>query len=66
MSYGHALKTAGRLADGIAAYRRSIEQKPQTGRGLLEWSASYSESTTRFHACARIRERVVESGVGCA
>jgi predicted Zn-dependent protease len=36
MSYGHALKTAGRLNESITAYRRSIEQLPQLGEAY--WS----------------------------
>lgn len=36
MSYGHALKTAGRLDESIAAYRRSIEQLPRLGEAY--WS----------------------------
>ena len=36
MSFGHALKTAGRGEDGIAAYRRSIAQLPQLGEAY--WS----------------------------
>jgi predicted Zn-dependent protease len=36
MSYGHALKTKGREADGIAAYRKSIELLPSLGEAY--WS----------------------------
>jgi tetratricopeptide (TPR) repeat protein len=36
MSYGHALKTAGRRDDCIAAYRKSIELLPQLGEAY--WS----------------------------
>jgi tetratricopeptide (TPR) repeat protein len=36
MSYGHALKTVGRQADSIAAYRRSIELLPSFGEAY--WS----------------------------
>ena len=45
MSYGHVLKTAGRLADGIAAYRRSIEQMPRFGESY--WSLA-NLKTFRF------------------
>ena len=31
MSYGHALKTAGRQDECIAAYRRSLELAPTCG-----------------------------------
>jgi tetratricopeptide (TPR) repeat protein len=36
MSYGHALKTAGRLTESIAAYRHSIDQSPRLGEAY--WS----------------------------
>ncbi len=36
MSYGHALKAAGRQADSIGAYRKSIELAPELRRGLVE------------------------------
>ncbi len=36
LSYGHALKTAGRQQDSIAAYRKSIELAPRPRRGLVE------------------------------
>ena len=36
MSYGHALKTVGRQAECIAAYRRSIELLPVARRSLVE------------------------------
>jgi tetratricopeptide (TPR) repeat protein len=36
MSYGHALKTAGRQSDSVAAYRRCIEITPQLGEAW--WS----------------------------
>lgn len=36
MSYGHALKTVGRQADSIAAYRRSLELAPALGEAW--WS----------------------------
>lgn len=36
MSYGHALKTAGRRADSIAAYQRSIALQPTLGEAY--WS----------------------------
>jgi tetratricopeptide (TPR) repeat protein len=45
MSYGHALKTAGRGADGIAAYRRGIEQMPEMGEAY--WSLA-NLKTFRF------------------
>ena len=36
MSFGHALKTAGRQAECVDAYRKSIELAPSARRGLLE------------------------------
>ncbi|WP_118857822.1 tetratricopeptide repeat-containing sulfotransferase family protein [Sphingomonas mesophila] len=36
MSYGHILKTVGRLDDGIAAYRRALEVQPTLGE--VWWS----------------------------
>ena len=47
MSYGHALKTAGRLDDSIAAYRRSIELAPHLGEAY--WSLA-NLKTFRFSA----------------
>lgn len=45
MSYGHALKTVGRQADSIAAYRRSIELLPSFGEAY--WSLA-NLKTFRF------------------
>jgi Flp pilus assembly protein TadD len=45
MSYGHALKTAGRQDDCIAAYRKSIELMP--GLGEAYWSLA-NMKTFRF------------------
>ncbi len=36
MSYGHVLKTVGRQADSIAAYRRAIARRAGPRRGLVE------------------------------
>jgi tetratricopeptide (TPR) repeat protein len=36
MSYGHILKTMGRLEEGIAAYRRALECQPELGE--VWWS----------------------------
>ena len=47
MSYGHALKTAGRRDDSIAAYRKSIDLKP--GLGEAWWSLA-NLKTFRFTA----------------
>jgi tetratricopeptide (TPR) repeat protein len=45
MSYGHALKTAGRQADSIAAYRKSIERSPNLGEA---WWSLANLKTFRF------------------
>lgn len=45
LSYGHALKTAGRAADSIAAYERSLELAP--GFGEAYWSLA-NLKTYRF------------------
>jgi len=45
MSYGHALKTVGRQADAIGAYRRGIEQAPNLGEAY--WSLA-NLKTFRF------------------
>jgi tetratricopeptide (TPR) repeat protein len=47
MSFGHALKTAGRLEDGIDAYRRSIALLPSLGEAY--WSLA-NLKTFRFTA----------------
>jgi tetratricopeptide (TPR) repeat protein len=47
MSYGHALKTAGRADDAIAAYRCAIELSP--GLGEAYWSLA-NLKTFRFDA----------------
>jgi tetratricopeptide (TPR) repeat protein len=45
LSFGHALKTAGREAEGIAAYRHSIELNPDLGEAY--WSLA-NLKTFRF------------------
>jgi len=47
MSYGHVLKTVGRRADGVAAYRRALEQAPQLGEA---WWSLANLKTFRFDA----------------
>jgi len=47
LSYGHALKTAGRTGEGIAAYRRTLELDP--GLGEAWWSLA-NLKTFRFSA----------------
>jgi tetratricopeptide (TPR) repeat protein len=45
LSYGHALKTAGRQGDAVAAYRRSLQQAPTLGEAY--WSLA-NLKTVRF------------------
>jgi predicted Zn-dependent protease len=45
LSYGHALKTAGRIDDSLRAYRRSIGQEPTLGEAY--WSLA-NLKTFRF------------------
>lgn len=47
MSYGHALKTAGRQDDSIAAYRRCIALEPSLGEA---WWSLANLKTLRFTA----------------
>lgn len=47
MSYGHLLKTVGRQADGIAAYRQAIAQRPALGEA---WWSLANLKTMRFTA----------------
>jgi len=54
MSYGHALKTARRTDDSIAAYRRAIEQQPTLGEAY--WSLA-NLKTFRFSAHDKDRMR---------
>ncbi len=45
MSYGHALKTSGRLTDAIDAYRRAISMEPTLGEA---WWSLANLKTFRF------------------
>jgi tetratricopeptide (TPR) repeat protein len=45
LSYGHMLKTVGRQKDGIAAYRKAIELKPELGEA---WWSLANLKTIRF------------------
>ena len=59
MSYGHALKTAGRREDSIGAYRRAIQLEPTLGEAY--WSLAnlktfrFGDGGCRGHARARYR-----------
>jgi tetratricopeptide (TPR) repeat protein len=59
MSYGHALKTAGRRADSIAAYRHSIALKPTLGEAF--WSLA-NLKTFRFSSDDTARMRAALQG----
>jgi len=45
LSYGHMLKTIGRQADGVAAYRKAIELNPALGEA---WWSLANLKTVRF------------------
>ncbi|QTH22896.1 sulfotransferase [Rhizorhabdus wittichii] len=45
MSYGHGLKTIGRTAEAIVAYRRAVELRPETGEA---WWSLANLKTFRF------------------
>ena len=47
LSYGHMLKTVGRQADGIAAYRKAIALKPDFGEA---WWSLANLKTVKFDA----------------
>jgi tetratricopeptide (TPR) repeat protein len=47
LHYGHVLRSAGRLQEAIAAYRRSTELKPQFGEA---WFSLANLKTLRFSA----------------
>ena len=59
MSYGHVLKTVGRQADSIAAYRRAIGIAPGARRGLVEprQSEDRARSATADIAAMEARAR---------
>ncbi len=63
MSYGHSLKTAGRTADSIGAYRRAVELQP--GLGEAWWSLA-NLKTFRFSAAdvALIRTQLARTDLG--
>ncbi len=63
MSYGHALKTIGRQADSIEAYRKSIKLKPNLGEAY--WSLA-NLKTFRFNDddVKQIRTQLETSGLG--
>jgi tetratricopeptide (TPR) repeat protein len=62
VSYGHMLKTIGRQADGIAAYRRAIELQPTLGEA---WWSLANLKTVRFSESdlAAMRQALNSSGL---
>jgi tetratricopeptide (TPR) repeat protein len=63
LSYGHALRTAGRQAEGIEAYRRCIELRPSLGEA---WFSLANLKTYRFTAadCAAMESQLALPGLG--
>jgi tetratricopeptide (TPR) repeat protein len=61
-SYGHALTTAGRTAEGIAAYRRAIALAPTFGEAYYSLA---NLKTFRFEdtELATMREHLVDSAI---
>ena len=60
LHYGHILRSAGRLQESIAAYRRSTELKPQFGEA---WFSLANLKTLRFSATdtAAMREQLARA-----
>ena len=58
MSYGHALKTAGRSAEGIAAYRRAVEL--DAGLGEAWWSLANLKTYRFADADIELMQRQLE------
>ncbi|GMM60319.1 tetratricopeptide repeat-containing sulfotransferase family protein [Novosphingobium pituita] len=63
MSYGHMLKTVGRQADGVAAYRRALALMP--GLGEAWWSLA-NLKTVRFsdEDIAAMEQALSDPGLG--
>jgi tetratricopeptide (TPR) repeat protein len=59
LSYGHMLKTVGRQAEGIAAYRKAIEIKPALGEAW--WSLANLKTVKFDEADLEAMERALES-----
>jgi len=60
LSYGHSLKTIGRGAESVAAYRRAIELKPTLGEAW--WSLANLKSIRFDAADAGAMERALQAG----
>jgi hypothetical protein len=63
MSYGHMLKTVGRQAEGVTAYRKAIEMKPTLGEA---WWSLANLKTVRFDESdiAAMEEALRAPGLG--
>ena len=57
MSYGHMLKTVGRQADGVAAYRHAIALRPELGEAW--WSLANLKTVTFDDADITTMERAL-------
>jgi tetratricopeptide (TPR) repeat protein len=62
VSYGHMLKTVGKLQEGVAAYRKAIELKPELGEA---WWSLANLKTIRFSDAdiAAMRSALEKSGL---
>jgi tetratricopeptide (TPR) repeat protein len=60
MSFGHMLKTVGRLDDGIAAYRKAIELMPTLGEAW--WSLANLKTVKFSDADIAAMEAALEEG----
>ena len=59
LSYGHMLKTVGRQAEGIAAYRKAIEIKPALGEAW--WSLANLKTVKFDGADLKAMEQALQS-----
>src|ERR1700737_3637597 len=68
MSYGHALTTAGRLTDGVAAYRRGIALNPTLGEAYYSLAnlKTFRFEETEVQAMRASLEIADLSGGDCA
>ena len=64
LSYGHMLKTVGKLEEGIDAYRKAIELKPELGEA---WWSLANLKTVRFDEAdiSAMRGALAEPGWRC-
>ncbi len=62
MSYGHMLKTVGRSADGIAAYRKALEIAPNLGE--VWWSLANLKTVTFTAADVAAMRAAIDGPIG--